>query len=222
MKKRSRPENNGHSESTNEEAHDMETAPLLEVELEEQDNAEVSDAVEDQMADEVEDITDSIITQLITEEELQNLQNELEEMRKLADENLDGWQRARAEFVNYKKRIERERAEERARITGEIILQFLSAIDDFERALKEIPENPEIASWAEGIDLIYRKLKSILDAEGVELIPAEGEIFDPNFHEAISQEESDDHEEGEILEVIQQGYKIGDRILRPALVRVAK
>jgi hypothetical protein len=75
VKKRSRPENNGQSESTNEEAHDMETAPLLEVEFEEQDNAEVSDAVEDQIIDEVEDITDSIITQLITEEELQKLQN---------------------------------------------------------------------------------------------------------------------------------------------------
>jgi molecular chaperone GrpE len=222
VKKRAQPEDNGQSESKDENAHDMETAPLLEMEFQESENSEVSEAVDDQIVDEVEDITDSIITQIISEEELKKLQNELEEMRKLADENLDGWQRARAEFANYRKRIERERADERAYITGEIILRFLNALDDLERALKEIPEDPEIASWAKGIDLIYRKLKAILDTEGVEVIPAEGEIFDPNFHEAISQEESEDHKEGEILEVIQQGYKIGDRVLRPALVRIAK
>ncbi|OGO20211.1 MAG: nucleotide exchange factor GrpE [Chloroflexi bacterium RBG_16_48_8] len=177
---------------------------------------------ENAVEDEVLDITDSILPQLISEEELDQLQEELEEARKLADENLDGWQRARAEFANYKKRIEREREEERARITGDIVIQYLGVIDDLERALKERPEDHEMASWAEGIDLIYRKMRSILETEGVEVIPAEGEIFDPNYHEAISQEESDDHHEGEILDVIRQGYKIGDRVLRPALVRVAK
>jgi molecular chaperone GrpE len=222
VKKRAQPDNDTHPKEENVEAHEQETAPLLEKDLEESDIPEEVNAVEGEAEEEVEDITNSIITQLISEEELQQLQEELEEARKLADENLDGWQRARAEFANYKKRIERERSEERARITGEIILQYLSAMDDFERALKERPGDPEFASWAEGIELIYRKMKCILEAEGVELIPAEGEIFDPNFHEAISHEESDDHKEGEIIEVVQKGYKIGDRVLRPAVVRVAK
>jgi len=222
VKRRTHLENNGHADSNNEESHDKENAPLSDVEHENQEKFDVDHVGESEIADEVEDITDSIITQLISEEELHELQEELEEARRQADENLDGWQRARAEFANYKKRIERERAEDRSRISGEIILHFLSAMDDFERALKERPENQEMASWAEGINLIYRKMTSILDAEGVELISAQGETFDPNFHEAISHEESDDHSEGEILDVIQQGYKIGDRVLRPALVRVAK
>ena len=222
MKKRSNLENNGQSENKNQETHEEEPISLLETEQEKLNEGAVSEIEKGEVADEVEDITNSFIPQLISEEELQKLREELAEARKCADENLDGWQRALAEFANYKKRIERERAEERARIAGEIILRFLNAMDDFERALKDRPENHEMTSWAEGIDLIHRKMKSILDAEGVEIISAQGEIFNPNFHEAISQEESDDHEEGEILEVIQQGYKIGDRVLRPALVRVAK
>jgi molecular chaperone GrpE len=222
VKKRSNLENNGQSENKNQETHEEEPISLLETEQEKLNEGAVSEIEKGEVADEVEDITNSFIPQLISEEELQKLREELAEARKCADENLDGWQRALAEFANYKKRIERERAEERARIAGEIILRFLNAMDDFERALKDRPENHEMTSWAEGIDLIHRKMKSILDAEGVEIISAQGEIFNPNFHEAISQEESDDHEEGEILEVIQQGYKIGDRVLRPALVRVAK
>jgi molecular chaperone GrpE len=222
VKTRAHPENNGQLDSNNKETPDEEISPLLETEHESLDQDATSAIDQDELADNVEDITNSIFTQLISEEDLKNLKEELEEARREADENLDGWQRALAEFSNYKKRVERERAEERARITGEIILRFLNAMDDFERALKDRPENKEMTSWAEGIDLIHRKMKSILDAEGVELIPAEGEMFDPNFHEAISQEEADDHKEGEILDVIQQGYKIGDRILRPALVRVAK
>jgi molecular chaperone GrpE len=222
VKKRTHPENNSRSENDSKDAHETETAPLPEKEVEQQINNDSADIDMDEIDDEVEDITDSIISQLITEDELDQLKKELEEARKQADENLDGWQRARAEFANYKKRIERERAEDRNRITGEIILQYLGAMDDFERALKDRPEDPEMASWAEGIDLIYRKMKGILESEGVEPIPAEGGNFDPNFHEAISHEESNDHDEGEILEVVQQGYMIGDRVLRPAVVRVAK
>ncbi len=222
MKKRAHPEKKSRSENDNMDDHEKETAPLPDEEQENQDIDMKTDLEEDDLGDEVEDITDSIITQLITEEELHQLKEELEDARKQADENLDGWQRARAEFANYKKRIERERAEDRDRVTGEIILQYLGAMDDFERALRDRPEDSEMAPWADGIDLIYRKMKGILESEGIELIPAEGEIFDPNYHEAISHEESNDHDEGEIVEVIQQGYKIGDRVLRPAVVRVAK
>jgi len=85
-----------------------------------------------------------------------------------------------------------------------------------------VKNDGETGAWAEGIDMIYRKLKGILEAEGVEEISAEGEAFDPNFHQAITFEESDDHNEGEILGVVQPGYQIGNRIIRPAQVRVAK
>jgi len=152
---------------------------------------------------------------LSPDDELSTLQSELEDIRLKAEEYLDGWQRARAEFSNYKKRIQKEREEE-------ILAKYLNVVDDFKRALDDRPSDGETGAWAEGIDMIYRKLKGILEAEGVEEISAEGKVFDPNFHEAITFEESDDHNEGEILGVVQPGYQIGNRIIRPAQVRVAK
>lgn len=159
---------------------------------------------------------------LSPDDEVSTLQSELEDFRIKADEYLDGWQRARAEFSNYKKRVQKEREETRTFITAEILTKYLDVVDDFKRALDDQPSDDEIGAWAEGIDMIYRKLKGILEAEGVEEISAEGEAFDPNFHEAITFEESDDHNEGEILGVVQPGYQIGNRIIRPAKVRVAK
>jgi molecular chaperone GrpE len=147
---------------------------------------------------------------------------DVERLQAEAAEYLDGWQRARAEFANYKKRIDREQDETRARAAGEILSRFIGILDDFERAFKDRPQQGEAAAWANGIDLIYTKLMAILEAQGVQTIEAEGQLFDPNFHEALTHEHSDNHQEGQIIEVIHHGYKLGDRVLRPALVRVAK
>ncbi|HLE03135.1 MAG TPA: nucleotide exchange factor GrpE [Anaerolineales bacterium] len=152
----------------------------------------------------------------------QPIQSDLENIQAQADEYLDGWQRARAEFANYKRRIEREQAEARDRIAGNTLVRFLGVMDDLERALKDRPSDGEAASWSEGIELIYRKLSALVIAEGVEEILAEGTSFDPVLHEALSHEESDDHAEGQVIEVVQRGFRMGDRVLRPALVRVAK
>jgi molecular chaperone GrpE len=94
-------------------------------------------------------------------------------------------------------------------------------MDDLDLALAECPQDGDGVEWAQGIELIYRKLLTILENEGVEPLEAEGHIFDPNIHEAVSQEESPDHESGQIIEVIKKGYLIGERVLRPAKVRVA-
>lgn len=150
------------------------------------------------------------------------IQSELESIQAQADEYLDGWQRARAEFANYKRRIEREQAEARDRIAGNTLIRFLGVMDDLERALKDRPSDGDAASWAEGIELIYRKLSALFIAEGVEEILADGTSFDPALHEALSHEESEEHAEGQVIEVVQRGYRMGDRVLRPALVRVAK
>ena len=148
--------------------------------------------------------------------------DEVERLKAQAAEYLDGWQRARAEFANYKKRIERDQEEARARVVADVLQDFVTILDDLERALRDRPEG-EASAWASGIDMIQRKLMSVLDAEGVRpLIPAAGEMFDPNVHEAVSHEPSPDHTEGQIIDVIHQGYRIGERIIRPALVRVAK
>jgi molecular chaperone GrpE len=148
--------------------------------------------------------------------------DELDALRKEAEEYLDGWQRARAEFANYKRRTERDMAQIRQHVKGDVLVQILPILDDLERALRDRPVEGESASWASGIELIYRKLLAVVESEGVEEIEAQGDSFDPNYHEALSHEESDQHQEGEIIDVLQKGYRMGDRVLRPALVRVAK
>ena len=152
---------------------------------------------------------------------LEDLHAQLEAAEAEAAKNLDGWQRAQAEFVNYRRRIERDQARMYEEATVRVIKRLLPVIDDLKRALQDRPTGGEAGEWAGGIELIYRKLQGILESEGVTVMEVEGEMFDPNLHEAISQEESPEHESGQIIEVIQQGYMIGDRVLRAALVRVA-
>jgi molecular chaperone GrpE len=156
-----------------------------------------------------------------TNQLLEALQQELAECRSKSDEYLDGWQRARAEFTNYRKRVERDQALMQQTLTGSIVKRYLEIVDDLDRALKNRPQEGEGASWADGIELIYRKLINILESNGVTIMPA-GAMFDPNLHEAITSEDSDQHQSGEIIEVVQQGYLLSDRVLRPALVRVAR
>jgi molecular chaperone GrpE len=167
----------------------------------------------------------STVEQVSDEEvldEVGTLQKELTETRQKMDEYLDGWQRSRAEFANYKKRIDREQAQIYQTTAGNIIKRYLEIVDDLERALKNRPLDGQGADWAKGIDLIYQKLLTLLESEGVKPMEAHGQPFDPNLHEAISLEESDHHKSGEVIEVTQQGYVQGDRVLRPAAVRVAK
>ena len=154
--------------------------------------------------------------------EIAALRVELTEQRGKADDYLDGWQRARAEFANYKKRIERDQDEARNRAAAALLAKLLPIEDDLLRAVRERPQGEGLSSWAEGVELIQRKLAALLEAEGVEVIAAEGAAFDPELHEAVTHEPSDDHNEGQIIEVIQPGYRLGERILRPARVRVAK
>ncbi len=151
--------------------------------------------------------------------ELEALRQKLTEAEAKIAENLDGWQRAVAEFQNFKKRLERDREADQITMKGDLIRKFLPILDDLERAMQERPaEDP----WSEGIDLIRRKLQTILDAEGLKRMEAEGEVFDPNYHEAISTEPVDGMESGRIVAVVQNGYMLGDRVIRPAQVRVAR
>ena len=151
--------------------------------------------------------------------EIEALQKQFEEAETKAAENLDGWQRTQAEFINYKNRVQRDREMEYASMKGDIIKKMVPVLDDMERALANRPEGD---SWANGMDLIVRKFQTILDAEGVKRIEAAGQPFDPNFHEAISSEPSDEVESGYVIEVMQNGYMLGDRVIRPAMVRVAQ
>lgn len=154
--------------------------------------------------------------------EIEALRAEIEQLKQQSQEYLDGWQRERAEFANYKKRIEKENQQLRSSISGNIIRKYLEIIDDLERALQNKPQDGEGATWSEGIELVYRKFLSALEAEGVVPMKAEGEHFDPNLHEAISQEPNDEFESGQVIEVLRNGYLIGERVLRPASVRIAQ
>jgi len=177
-----------------------------------------------------EDILEEIVLEPDLEEELEEqsleeqvaaLQMSLDEMKTKAEEYLDGWQRARAEFANYKKRILRDHTEIHQSARGEVIKLYLDIADDLERALQEKPGDGEGATWADGIEIIFHKLRTRLESEGIKPMNPLGEEFDPNIHEALMKEENDEYESGQIIEVMQEGYWIGDKVLRPALVRVA-
>lgn len=179
-----------------------------------------------QEEEKLEEAVDDIVAESAAEEQesvetAEYLQQQLDEALAESAVNLDGWQRAQAEFSNYRKRVERDQARMRDDAASRVIMQFLPVVDDLTRALKDRPQGGEAGEWAAGIDLIYRKLVSILESEGVSRMDVEGEMFDPNLHEAIAQVESPEHESGQIVEVIQEGYMIGERVLRAALVRVA-
>jgi len=158
----------------------------------------------------------------VSMEEYNQMQQDLEQSRRDVATNFEGWQRERADFANYKRRIERDQATIQNNLKGEVIKKYLVIVDDLERALKACPKEGEGAAWAEGVELIYRKLQNILESEGVTRISAENEWFDPTLHEAVTHEDCPGCESGRIIEVLQQGYCIGDRVLRPALVRVAR
>jgi molecular chaperone GrpE len=151
--------------------------------------------------------------------QLDALQNQLAEAESKASEYKDGWARSQAEFQNYKKRIERDNELIYASMKGDIVKKVLPALDDLERALQNRPADD---AWASGIELIARKLQNILESEGVKRIEAKGAAFDPNFHEAITHEPSEEVESGHVIDVAQNGYMLGERVIRPALVRVAQ
>ncbi len=157
----------------------------------------------------------------VTLEEFDEIQKELESARAQAEENLEGWQRALADYSNLKRRVEQERKEMHHAAVANVIKPFLDVLDDLDRALKMRTENGVDDNWAAGIENIYRKLLSTLEVQGVKVMEADGQMFDPVFHEAISHEKDEKYESGQIIEVVKPGYMIGERVLRPALVRVA-
>ena len=159
----------------------------------------------------------------MTMEEYDALQRDLEQARAKSAEYFDGWQRERADFLNYKKRVDRDSAQVYQNALASILKKYLVILDDLDRALKSPAAKSEDAHWAKGIELIEHKLLKSIEAEGITRMPFAGnEVFDPTRHEAISYEDNPDHQSGQIIEVLQPGYLIGDRVLRPALVRVAR
>jgi molecular chaperone GrpE len=155
-------------------------------------------------------------------EQVEQFSAELESAEQRAAEAESGWQRARADFANLKRRSQEERAESASIAGDRLLIRVLDLADDFDLAVEHVPEEAADSPWVEGISAIDRKLRALLEAEGITAMGGEGEPFDPQTQQAISYEDSADVPEGTVIKVLQRGFTIRDRVLRPALVAVAR
>jgi molecular chaperone GrpE len=142
------------------------------------------------------------------------------DLQRERDDYHDRWVRKAAEFENYRKRVERERREQADQTVLDLLQELLLVVDDFDRALT-VDAGSDAPAYKKGIDLIHTKLHDLLRKHGVKPIDALGVDFDPNLHEAVMHESSPEHREGEVIDELRRGYTIGDRLLRPAMVKVA-
>ncbi len=153
------------------------------------------------------------------EEDVETLKQALAEEKEKVESYLANWQRAQADFINYKRRSEQEKEEISKFANSMLMLSLLPILDDLERAFVSIPSNLAKLSWVEGIRLIERKLQASLEAQGLSLIKAMGEPFDPKLHEAAMHGKG---KEGMVIEELQKGYKLHDRVIRPSMVVVGE
>lgn len=153
---------------------------------------------------------------------IRDLEVKLLEAQKQARDYFEGWQRERADFTNYKKRAERDLMTMRFNAKIDTLKLLVPILDDFERAMENLPDDMAGQPWLDGISAIQRKLSKTLEDEGIQVIDPVGEPFDPTIHEAIGQDSDTDIESGHVTVTLQKGYICGDRVLRPALVRVAQ
>jgi molecular chaperone GrpE len=153
--------------------------------------------------------------------DLDALRQELQEARAKEAEYLDGWQRARAELSNARKRFERERQHAYANAKADLLVRLLPIVDDLERAFETLPGDLADDAWVGGVKLVQQKAHGLLEQEGVAPIDAAGEEFDPLLHQAVTHEPSGEVPEGHVIAEMQRGYSIGERVLRPCMVRVS-
>lgn len=164
------------------------------------------------------------MTEALNDQDPQQQQDETprdphDELRRERDALQDRLLRTAAEFDNYRKRMDRERRDLADHTAGEVLGEFLPIIDNLERALHAAPQDDPLRK---GVELVHKQMLDMLRKRGVKPIEALGADFDPNFHQAVIHEESTAHREGEVMEELQRGYVAGDRLLRPAMVKVAK
>lgn len=150
------------------------------------------------------------------------LAEQLAQAQAQAAEYLDNWRRATADLSNARKRMQREMEELRLAAAERVFEKLLPIVDDIERAFTVVPAEQANSDWVNGFRMIQRKVQAFLESEGVQVVSAEGQTFDPALHHAITHEEAEGYTEGQIIGEVARGYRLGDKVLRPALVRVAK
>ncbi len=160
----------------------------------------------------------------LTFDEFDAMEKKIESLQAEVEEKQDQYLRTRADFENYKKRVLRDATRSYQDAMTSVMKIFLGVADDLERALDNKPKGAEeLESWLNGLELIHQKLINQMKNQGVERMAVNpGDEFDPNIHEAITQEEHPDFTEGQIIDVVQPGYRISERVIRPAMVRVAR
>ena len=159
-----------------------------------------------------------------SQEELDSEEDSLETLGKELDQTKDLLLRKQAEFENYRKRIRKERGEQRLAAQAEVFEKLLPTLDALEKGLerlREAPENSELETYRQGYEFMLQEIRSVLEKFGVTEIPGLGNPFDPKIHEAVLREVTSEHEDGKILDEFRKGYKIQHRLLRPVQVRVA-
>jgi molecular chaperone GrpE len=192
--------------------------PAPEQELEQE--AELESAVEGSVEAQEKPTSEQPQEEELSEADL--LRAELEQAQARADEYLDGWQRARAEFANYRRREEQRRQQIEDTIKGQVLAGLLPVMDDMDRAFQAVPRDVCETAWVKGLSLVGHKLQSHLEKAGVAPMAIQpGDVFDPNFHQAVFHGPSAEYAEGRIVEVFQRGYTLGETVLRPAMVYVS-
>lgn len=192
-----------------------------ETELETKEN-EPEDKVEEINEDSVAEQTDEELEVADLEEQIEDLEEELERSEEEKEEYINKLQRQRADFSNYKKRVKKEKDRLKENATKELVSDLLPILDNFERALASSAEDENLADFMEGMEMISRQLVKVLQQEGLEEISTIGEEFDPNLHEAVAKESSDEYESGVVIEELQKGYSFNGQVLRAAMVKVAE
>lgn len=145
----------------------------------------------------------------------------LSELEKLAEENQQRYLRAQADFDNFRRRTTKEKEELAQYASMKLVTQLLPVVDNFVRAVEAAKAGGDVESFAKGVDMIFRQFEGVLDAEGLKPMDVVGQPFNPDFHQAIMTVESDEFEEGIVVEEIQKGYMLKDKVLRPAMVKVS-
>ncbi|MEK3881639.1 nucleotide exchange factor GrpE [Paenibacillus sp. PL2-23] len=185
----------------------------------EQQNEAVDTVVEEQASDSMQEAAES--QDAAPEAEQAATDSRYDELVKQAEEAQQRYLRAQADFDNFRRRTMKEKEELGQYASMKLVGQLLPVVDNFERAMAAASSNSDYESLAKGVDMIFRQLSGTLDAEGLKPIQSVGEPFNPEFHQAIMTVESDEYEEGIVVEEVQKGYMLKEKVLRPAMVKVS-
>jgi molecular chaperone GrpE len=194
-------------------------SPPTEQEMERQEQKAALEQ-QDELQEQLETLPED--QEAVADQEPPDLESQLAEAEAKAAEYLDGWQRSRAEFANFRRRQDQMQTTMRQQAISGLLEKLIAALDDQERAYRAIPQEMQNDPWVEGLMIADKKLRAVLEKEGLsEMQVVSGDDFDPYYHQAILHEPSTEFAEGKIVDVLQKGYQLKDTVLRPAVVRVS-